>query len=358
MEKLEKNFGIKDAIHKKIVDKKKLTESEAYTVMHEIMSGSATPAQIGAFLVSLKTQGADIMEIKSFVTCMKDFANVIKPKVSKPVVDTCGTGGDELKTINISTITALVAAGAGIPVAKHGNRSVTSPCGSADVFEAAGVNLTAAPETVEKCIEKVGIGFMFAPVFHPAMKHAIGPRREIGLRTVFNILGPLTNPANASGQVLGVFSNDVSSIMAKVLKELDVKRFYIVHNEHGADELLPVGKNYIVERVGSELREYTMEASYFKLEPVKRGELVSCSTKEDSLKAFVEIMKGSGSDAMKKAVLMNSALAIMAGEGASDVIDAIEVAKNSLESGDALEKLKLLVQETSGDLGKYESLIK
>lgn len=208
------------AVINKLVEGCDLSRQESKDAMKTIMSGEATPSQIGAFLTALRIKGESVEEISEFAKVMREFASTIHPRVDGTLVDTCGTGGDSLKTFNISTIAAFVVAGAGVPIAKHGNRSVTSKCGSADVLEALDVKIDLTPKEVEKIIEQVGIGFMFAPVFHGAMKHAIGPRREIGIRTVFNVLGPLTNPANANAQLLGVFDEGLTEKLAGVLKDL------------------------------------------------------------------------------------------------------------------------------------------
>jgi anthranilate phosphoribosyltransferase len=232
---------IKEAIQL-LVDHKNLSFELAQQSMREIMAGEATPSQIGAFLTSLRMKGETVDEITAFAGIMRENAVHINPQVDGRTVDTCGTGGDLLKTFNVSTTAAFVAAGGGVSIAKHGNRSVTSKCGSADVLEAVGVNLNATPSVVQKCIEDVGIGFMFAPAFHPAMKNAIIPRREIGVRTVFNILGPLTNPANATAQVLGVYDSDLVDPLAKVLHRLGIEEALVVHGVGGLDEISTIGK--------------------------------------------------------------------------------------------------------------------
>jgi anthranilate phosphoribosyltransferase len=219
---------MKEAINKLILGTD-LSREEANNAMKTIMSGEATQAQIGSFLTALRIKGETTEEISEFAKVMRAFASTIKPRVKGMLVDTCGTGGDRLQTFNISTIAAFIAAGAGVPIAKHGNRSVTSESGSADVLEALDVNIDLSPEEVERIIEKIGIGFMFAPLFHGAMKHAIGPRREIGIRTVFNVLGPLTNPANASAQLMGVFDQTLTMKLSGVMKDLGVKKAIVVY---------------------------------------------------------------------------------------------------------------------------------
>ena len=352
---VQENMGIKKAIQKKIVERKALDPEEAYAAMRDILLGNATPAQVGAFLVALKVQEPEAAEVAALVHCMKDLGNMIRPITSHPVVDTCGTGGDTLKTINISTLSALVAAGAGVTVAKHGNRSVTSACGSADVLEHFGVNIMAPPQIVERSIREAGIGFMFAPVFHPAMKHAAGPRKEIGLRTIFNVLGPLTNPAGASGHVLGVYDKDLAPLMASVLVEAGVKRFFLVYNEHGADELLPAGKNHVHERLADgKVAARTLEAADFGLPAAALSDLMVNKDKESGIRAFMDILKGAGPKALVDAVLMNSALAIIAGEKATDIKEAVKLARKSIESGAALGKLRQLVEASGGSVQQFE----
>ena len=284
---------------------------------------------------------------------MKDHAMQISPKIQGTLLDTCGTGGDVLKTFNISTLSALVAAGAGIPVAKHGNRSVTSHCGSADVLEQAGVKIDAEPEIVENCITNANIGFMFAPVFHPAMKHVVIPRKEVGLRTVFNVLGPLTNPANAEGQILGVYTPEIMNLMGNTLQKTGVKRFFIVHNELGADEILPSGRNLILQYLGDTLESKVLKPEDFKMEECDKGELQVSMDKVQILKMFVKILKDEAPIRFKNAVLMNSALAVVAGSLTDELNEALVIARESLESGAALEKLKLMVSESTGELDQF-----
>ncbi|MEM3162435.1 MAG: anthranilate phosphoribosyltransferase, partial [Candidatus Bathyarchaeia archaeon] len=235
---------IREAIEN-LVNREGLSYREASESMKEIMSGEATPSQIAAFLTALRMKGETVEEIMAFASVMRSFCHKINPRVSGRLVDTCGTGGDRIKTFNVSTAAAFVVAGAGVPVAKHGNRSVTSKSGSADVLEHLGLNLNVPHETVEKAIEKIGVGFMFAPMFHPAMKHAAGTRREIGIRTVFNILGPLTNPAMANAQVIGVYDAGLVDKMAHVLRGLGLQEAMVVHGLDGLDEISTVGETLI-----------------------------------------------------------------------------------------------------------------
>ncbi|UCE57798.1 MAG: anthranilate phosphoribosyltransferase, partial [Candidatus Bathyarchaeota archaeon] len=235
---------IRDGILR-LVGETDLSYEEAQEIMKEIMSGKATSAQIAAFLAALRMKGESVNEITAFTKVMKDYCHQIHPRVEERLVDTCGTGGDRIKTFNISTTAAFVAAGAGVAIAKHGNRSVTSKSGSADVLERLGLNLNLEPKAVEKVIERVGIGFMFAPAFHPAMKYAIGPRRELGIRTVFNVLGPLTNPADANAQLLGVYDRKLTEPLAYSLKNLGCHEAMVVHGLDGLDEISTIGKTVI-----------------------------------------------------------------------------------------------------------------
>ena len=223
---------IKESIQK-LIDGTSLTYEESREVMKEIMSGQATNAQIAAFLTALRMKGETVEEIRAFAEIMKEYSHQIRPRIKGRLVDTCGTGGDKIKTFNVSTAAAFVVAGAGVAIAKHGNRSVTSQSGSADVLERLGFNLTMTPEAVQRSVEQVGIGFMFAPAFHPAMKYAIGPRREIGVRTIFNVLGPLTNPACATAQVLGVYDRKLTEPLAHALQRLGCEEAMVVHGWMG-----------------------------------------------------------------------------------------------------------------------------
>ncbi|MCK4976334.1 MAG: anthranilate phosphoribosyltransferase, partial [Anaerolineales bacterium] len=257
----------------KILNQGDLTQEEAFEAMEIIMTGRATAAQTGGYLVGLRMKGETIDEITGSARAMRSVANTIAPNVTAPLLDTAGTGGDGAHTFNISTAAAFVIAGAGYPVAKHGNRAASSKCGSADVMEALGVNLNLEPKKVQKCIEEVGIGFMFAPVFHPAMKYAIGPRRELGQRTIFNILGPLTNPANSTHQLVGVYDPSLTVIMATVLGELGVEAALVVHGHGGLDELTTSGPNKVSELCHGKVETYDIDPRDFGLRPVEKEDL-------------------------------------------------------------------------------------
>ena len=271
---------IKEAIQL-LVERKEIPFEIAQQSMREIMAGEATPSQVGAFLTALRMKGETVQEVTALAIVMRENSVRINPKVNGRTVDTCGTGGDQLKTFNVSTTSALVAAGSGIAVAKHGNRSVTSKCGSADVLEAVGVNLNASPATVQHAIEEVGVGFMFAPAFHPAMKNAVVPRREIGIRTVFNLLGPLTNPANANAQVVGVYDPNLVRPLAEVLQKLGTEEALVVHGLDGIDEISTVGKTKLAwvkdkELTNQEITPQDMELRQAK--PTDIPDLMSIKT--------------------------------------------------------------------------------
>jgi anthranilate phosphoribosyltransferase len=347
---------IKEAIQL-LVDRKDLPFEIAQQSMREIMIGEATPAQIGAFLASLRMKGETVDEITALALVMRERAVRIKPNVNGRTVDTCGTGGDVLKTFNVSTIAALVTAGAGASVAKHGNRSVTSKCGSADVLEAVGVNLAASPMMVQEAIEQIGIGFMFAPAFHPAMKNAIIPRREVGIRTVFNILGPLTNPANASAQVLGVYDPTLVEPMARVLQKLGIEEAIVVHGMDGLDEISTIGRTRLAWLKDGEISVKEIAPNDLNLR-LARPDEVSGLDVQQSAKLLVSIVKGSEERDSNRLqmVLANAAAALVVGGKANDLVSGIEIAAESITSGKAYEKLRQLVAFTGGDRTKLERL--
>jgi len=338
----------------KLVERKNLTDDEAESTMKCIMRGEATPAQIGSFLTALRLKGESVEEITSFARVMREFAARINPRVKGVLVDTCGTGGDKIKTFNISTAAALVTAGAGITIAKHGNRSVTSRAGSADVLEALDVKIDLAPLDVERCIEKIGFGFMFAPVFHGAMKYATPVRREICIRTVFNILGPLTNPANAQAQVLGVYDVGLTEVLANVLVGLGIERAMVVHGIDGLDEISNTGRTQISEVKNGDVRTYKVEPEDFGFEPAKPQDIRGYD-KEGNAALMIKLLKGEDGP-RRDVVLMNSAAAVIVGGKASDFKEGVEVAREAIDSGKAHEKLRKLIKETGGDVSKLEDL--
>ncbi|MBI3600837.1 MAG: anthranilate phosphoribosyltransferase [Nitrospinae bacterium] len=334
---------IREAIAK-VIEKRDLTESEMSGAFEEIMSGGASPAQIGSFITALRMKGETVDEITGAAKVMREKALHIKTK-SKTIVDTCGTGGDESGTFNISTTTAFVAAGAGLTVAKHGNKSVSSKSGSADVLRTLGVNIEAEVSHVEKCLDEIGIGFLFAPLLHSAMKFAIGPRREIGIRTIFNILGPLTNPAGAHSQVLGVYDHRLTEPLSKVLCRLGSTHVFVVHGADGLDEITLTGKTYISELKGGEIKNYEIVPEDFGLKRCKNEELLGGDS-EINARITLDILNGKKGP-QRDIILLNAAAAITAGGKARDLKEGIGAASEAIDSGMAMKKLEGLRRLTN-----------
>lgn len=333
---------IKEAISK-VVTGTDLSEAEMVGVMDEIMSGEATQAQIGAFITALRLKGETVEEIAGAATVMRRKATRVEVTTADGIlVDTCGTGGDASGTFNVSTTAAFVVAGAGVMVAKHGNRSITSKCGSADVLEALGVDLSLTPERIGKCVEEVGIGFMFAPALHGAMKHAIGPRREIGIRTVFNILGPLTNPAGANVQVMGVFDAALTETLATVLGKLGAKRALVVCGEGGMDELTVTGTTAVADWNGDKVVTYTVTPEEVGLARATLADLRGSETAAEAAQQVRAILSGE-SGAKLDMVLLNAGAALMAAGRADDLAGGVAIAREVVASGAALQKLEALV---------------
>jgi anthranilate phosphoribosyltransferase len=333
---------IKEAINL-IIQNISLSESEMAECMTEIMEGKATDAQIAAFLTALRIKGETIEEITGAAKVMRQKAT----KINAPegVIDTCGTGGDMSGTFNISTTTAIVVAAAGIPVAKHGNRSVSSQSGSADVLEALGVFIELSPEKVEKCLFETNFGFLFAPLFHPAMKFAIGPRREIGIRTIFNILGPLTNPANAKRQILGVFSDKLTEPLAYVLGNLGAEDAMVVHGEDGLDEITICDGTRISRYKNEKVETFYLTPEDFGFERSDIRSLVGGGKKENA-EITLSILNGEKGP-RRDIIVMNSAAAIVVSSVTSDFRVAKEIAEDSIDSKKALEKLKEIIEVTN-----------
>jgi anthranilate phosphoribosyltransferase len=332
---------IKEAIEA-LVSGRSLSFEQAAGVMEEIMSGQATPAQIAAFATALRIKGETVDEIAGLASVMR--AKAVPVAARAPVVDTCGTGGDNLASINISTAAAFIAAGAGITVAKHGNRAMTSRCGSADILEALGVKINLNAEAVAKCLEEVGIGFMFAPLFHPAMKHAGAPRREIGIRTVFNILGPLTNPARAEFQVIGVPSRELGEKIASALHRLGTKHSLVVHGADGMDEITITGKSLIWEvNKNGVLPAYEVSPDYFGFKEASSIE-VKGDTPENNAKMLRRVLSGEDRGARRDVSVMNAAAALVASNQASDLREGARLAEEAIDSGRALTKLETLIR--------------
>ena len=319
-----------------------LSTEEAEEAMNIIMTGKATDAQISAYLVALRMKGETISEITGSVRAMRSIAVKVKlADRSDPVYDIVGTGGDGAHTFNISTAAAFVAAGAGRTVAKHGNRAASSKCGSADVLAALGVNLELSPEQVGKAIDEIGIGFMFAPKFHPAMKYAIGPRKEIAQRTIFNILGPLTNPANADIQLTGVFDPDLTEPLAHVLNDLGSKAALVVYGNGGTDELTPCGPNRVSHLKDGAVSTYDLDPAEFGM-PKATIEDLKGGTAEESATMMRDLFSGKLKGARRDAVVLNAGAAMAAETG--DFKSAISEATASIEDGMAQEKLNALVE--------------
>ena len=312
----------------------------ARAVMNQIMSGEATDAQIGAFLVALRCKGESVEEISGCAEVMREKATRIST-TRQDVVDTCGTGGDGSSSFNISTAVAFVVAGAGLCVAKHGNRAMSSKCGSADVLSALGVNIEASPEMVSACLDEAGIGFLFAPNLHGAMKHAIGPRKEIGTRTVFNVLGPLANPAGAQRQLIGVFAPDLTPTLAGVLRDLGSVHAFVVHGSDGLDEITITGPSQVSELKDAGVTTYEIAPEEFGMERAAAARLKGGDANQNA-KILLDILDG-GDGPRRDIVLLNAAAAITAGDAAGGLADGVERARESLDSGNAkaaLENLK------------------
>jgi anthranilate phosphoribosyltransferase len=324
---------MKEAINKLILGTD-LSREEANNAMKTIMSGEATQAQIGSFLTALRIKGETTEEISEFAKVMRAFASTIKPRVKGMLVDTCGTGGDRMQT-----------AGAGVPIAKHGNRSVTSESGSADVLEALDVNIDLSPEEVERIIEKIGIGFMFAPLFHGAMKHAIGPRREIGIRTVFNVLGPLTNPANASAQLMGVFDQTLTMKLSGVMKDLGVKKAIVVYGLDGLDEISNIGETQISELKNKKIETYRVTPGDFGLKKARAKEILGGDSKYNAELAN-KILQGEEGGPKQDIVELNAGAAIYIGGKAGSIEEGVEIARQAISSGRAYDKLLALSVES------------
>lgn len=335
---------IKEAIAK-IVGKVDLTREEIETVMEEIMTGTATPSQISAFISLLRMKGETIEEITGCALVMRRHATKIKTNRS-PILDTCGTGGDGACTFNISTISAFVAAGAGLVVAKHGNRSVSSQCGSADLLQALGVNIEMEAEKVKECVEKIGIGFLFAPLLHSAMKFATPVRREIGMRTIFNILGPLTNPAGARHQLLGVYDERLTEPLAMVLGNLESQHCLVVHGMDGLDEVTTTTETIISELRNGAVKTYTITPDEFGIKRAKTEDLKGGDQFCNS-EITLGILGGKKSGPQRDIVLLNAGCAIYAGDSAGNIKEGIERAADAIDSGSALEKLELLKEYTN-----------
>ena len=330
---------------KKLVEKQDLTMEEARAVMDIIMVGRATPAQIGGFLIALRMKGETPAEIAACARVMREHAITIRPRVQGTLVDTCGTGGDGAQTFNISTAAAFVAAGAGVPIVKHGNRGVSSRCGSADVLGALGVNLAVDPASQAKIVEEVGIAFLFAPNHHPAMRYVMAARQDIGCRTVFNLLGPLANPAGAEAQVLGVYDPALTGTVAEVLRLLGLSRAMVVHG-CGLDEITTTGETRVTELDGGTLKNYTLTPEACGFARASRSDLRGGEAPENA-RILREVLQGE-KGAARDIILMNAGAAIYVGGRARTLLEGCMLAAHSIDSGAALAKLDALIRATRG----------
>ncbi len=340
---------------KKLVNDVQLPEDHAKEIMHEIMSGNATESQIGGYLTALRIKGETVDVVSAAAEVMREFSNRIHPKNVKNLVDTCGTGGDNADTFNISTLAALVAAGAGARIAKHGNRSVSSSCGSADILEGFGAKIDSEPQVVEDMIEEIGFGFMFAPRFHPAMKYAMPTRKSLAMRTIFNILGPLTNPASANRHIMGVFDKGLTEKMAEVMKNLGADHVFVVHSEPGIDEIVPISDVYISELKNGKIHSYILGPNDFGIDNVNLDELKGGEL-EQNIEIAKNILNANDNGIRKKIVVINAAYALISSGIVQDLNEAIEKAEYSLTSGAAKQKLKQFVEKSGGSLHKFEQI--
>jgi anthranilate phosphoribosyltransferase len=334
---------IKDAIAK-LIERQHLTEAEAEAVMLEIMEGQATPAQIAAYLTALRMKGETVDEITGSARAMRAKAVRIRP-ADPLVVDTCGTGGDGGTTFNVSTTVAFVVAGAGITVAKHGNRAVSSRSGSADVLKCLGVRIDLPPEQVEECVNEIGVGFLFAPVFHGAMKHAVGPRQEIGVRTIFNLLGPLTNPAGATVQIVGVYEESLTDLMASVLMRLGVRHCYVVHGMDGLDEITLTDRTRVCEGKAGRLTSYVVEPRDFGFQRARPKDLAGGDAEENA-RIIRDVLSGREGP-RQQLVQLNAAPALVACGKAATLQDGVALAQTIIRSGAAMDKLERLIKWTN-----------
>jgi len=329
---------IREALQK-VMERTDLTRQEAFLVMEFIMDGKATSAQIAAFLIAMKMKGETSQEIVGFAASMRGKAQKVHTNGYTNTVDVVGTGGDGSHTFNISTVAAFVVAGCGIPVAKHGNRSVSSKCGSADVLAALGINLNLNADQLSSCLRKTGIAFLFAPVLHPAMKQAVSPRKEIGVRTFFNILGPITNPAGVKRQLIGVFNLETARLLADVLRQLEAEHVLLVHSEDGLDEISLKTKTNVIELQNGNINEYQIYPADFGLKPALNG--IAGGDAEHNAIIANQILQGQKGPS-RDVVVMNAAAGIYVAGETSNFKEAARLAMDSLDSGAAFLKLKAM----------------
>jgi anthranilate phosphoribosyltransferase len=334
---------IKEAISRLIL-REDLNRSETCEVINSIMKGDTTDAQIAAFLTAMRMKGETVAEISGAAEAMSSNAEPFQISTQN-VVDTCGTGGDNLHTFNISTTASFIAAGAGVKIAKHGNRSVSSKCGSADILKSLGVNIDISIDKFVSVFNNIGIAFLFAPVYHKAMKHAIGPRRELGIRTIFNVLGPLTNPARIKRQVIGVFDKELCNTMAHVMKELGAEHVLIVHGHNGLDELTITGETFVSELKNGLIKNYTVHPESLGIK-VRNIESIQSPDCETNKKIILDIFNNKSGAPLDIAVL-NAAASIMVSGKVDNLLDGVELAYESVSQGKAKEKLYQLIEQTT-----------
>jgi len=325
----------------KLLQGEALSEAESAGAMAEIMDGAATPAQVAGFVVALRAKGETTEEIVGLVTVMREYGEKVPLRGGYDVLDTCGTGGDRSGTFNVSTAAAIVCAGAGVKVAKHGNRAASSRCGSADVLEAFGVRLDLTPEQVAACIERAGIGFCFAPIFHPAMRHAGAPRRELGVATVFNFLGPLTNPAGATRQALGVSDPKMLPRMVETLGRLGSNHVVAFHGDRGLDELATSGPSRVLELKDGEMREWTIDPAELGLEPAPVEAIAGGSAAENA--STIRRLLDGETGPKRDVVVLNAAAGLLAADRVQDMSAGLAMAEESIDSGNARTALGLLI---------------
>lgn len=336
----------KDALER-VLSGRDLSHADMLALMHQVMGGELTHAQIAGLVIALRAKGESVDEISAAATVMRQLSTKVEISTKSHLVDTCGTGGDGIQTFNVSTVSAFVAAAAGAKVAKHGGRSASSRCGSADVLEVLGVNVNLTPEQVAKCVNEIGIGFMFAPNHHSAMKHAAPVRRELGVRTIFNLLGPLTNPASAKRQVMGVFSKDLTLKLAKVLQNLGAEHVMVVHGADGLDEISFTGDTYVAELKDGKISEYTLNPAQFglKLHALKSIRVENAEQSKAMILDVLDGKAGAGTQsAARDIVLLNAGAAIYIADLQANIQAGIEHAAKVIDSGEAKEKLQQLVR--------------
>jgi anthranilate phosphoribosyltransferase len=345
---------------KRVIEREDLSADEARSVLEQIMSGDCTDAQIGSLLTALRMKGETADEITGFARAMRAKASAVSPAFvvsatmsgteRDALIDTCGTGGDASGTFNISTATAFVVAGCGVRVAKHGNRSVSSHCGSADVMEAMGIKIEIAPEVIARCIDEVGIGFLHAPMLHTAMKHVAPARRQLGIRTIFNLLGPLTNPAGADTQVIGVYSAHLTELLAQALNALGSRRAMVVHGSDGLDEVTITGESKVTELRGGKIETYTVAPEDFGITRASMKDIQGGDAQQNA-QIIIEVL-GNKSGPRRDIVLMNAAAALVASNKATDFKEGVKLAQDSIASGRAKAKLDQLIEFTRINSGQ------